>query len=277
MEHKKDIALLLAAAIMWGFSFPALKYALSAYDTFPIIAFRFTIASVLLAIPVVLARHRITRREMTLGIAAGVILFYSFATQVYGQITISPATSAFITGLYIVIVPIGGALLGKKMPANKIAFCVLLAVLGLWLLTGASFSLGIGEILTLLSAVGFAAHILLLSRSSECDSNAFTLVQMAVAGALSWIALPFAGGLPRTYPFEPLLAILYLGIFASALAYWFQTIAQKRVAPSSTALIFICEPVFAAISSVFFFQEYLSPLKLIGGGIILFAMYLSQR
>ncbi|MFA5077567.1 MAG: DMT family transporter [Candidatus Micrarchaeia archaeon] len=277
MNDKKDVALLLGAALMWGLSFPAVKYALSAYETFPIMAFRFTIASLVLALPVFLARRRLTKKEITLGVAAGAILFFSFATQTYGQIPISPATSAFITGLYIVFVPVGAALLKRKTPGLKIAACVLLSLLGLWLLTGASFSLGIGEMLTLLCAVGFAAHILLLSRSSECDSNSFVLVQMLTAAVLSWIALPFAGGLPTTYSLEPLLAVLYLGIFASALAYWAQTTAQKNVAPSNTALIFICEPVFAAITSVILFNEYLSSVQLVGGGLILFAMYLSQR
>ncbi|HQT45027.1 MAG TPA: DMT family transporter, partial [Candidatus Micrarchaeota archaeon] len=245
MESKKSAALALAimATAIWGMSFSLMKYALGFYGTLTLLALRFSLAALIAFAYLAVKKEKITGQEWHAGGIAGIVLFMAFAAQTYGQALISPSHSAFITGLYIIFVPIMAAGIARKPPDSKTAIAVILGLAGLWLLTGGIAGAGTGEALTFLCAIGFAAHIIVLSKYPTLSALRMTAVQIVVAALLSSAATAlFERGNIAVHP-AALAAIAALAIFATLFAYFAQTFAQQIISAEKIAMIFISEPV----------------------------------
>ncbi|MGC8779781.1 MAG: DMT family transporter [Anaerolineae bacterium] len=288
-QRLADAALLVVTAI-WGGTFVMVKDAVSSYPVFSFLAIRFAIAAVAL-LPFVYLRRRArgrvgpagrTLRWPAFGAAAagiGLALFAGYALQTAGLSLTTPAKAGFITGLSVVIVPAVATLSGRsEQGAGRAAWLgVGLAAVGLALLSlQEGFSIAAGDLLVFGCAIGFAAHILLTGRfSPRHDPVLLTFGQViVVAVCAAAAALFFEVRPPLSGPV--LFAAAFTGILATSLAFGVQTVAQRFTHATHTALIFAAEPVFAALFSFLLIGELLGPRQLLGCGLILAGMLVSE-
>ena len=294
MKYKKLIspAILLAAAMIWGFAFAA-QDAASEVGAFTLGFSRSIIAGVFL-IAVVIILDRITkngrvlfskrgvdinRDEMIGGVICGVILAAASAFQ---QIGINAGTdggkAAFITALYVVLVPIYALALKKKAPIN-VWVSIVIAMVGFYLLCiKENLTMAPSDILVVIAAVIFPIHILTIDRfSPRCDGVRMSMVQFFVAAIVNLIIALIAES-PLDFPLvaDNILPILFLGIGSSGVAYTLQIIGQKGVNPAVASIILSLESVFGVIGTALFLGQTLSPREYIGCAVVLAAVVLSQ-
>ena len=266
-------AALVVAAFFFGTTFLVVQDALDEADPVPFLAVRFLIAGAVLG---VLGRGRpATPRERRHGIVAGAALLVGYVLQTIGLQYTSQSTSAFITYLLVVFVPLlAFVTLGRRPHPLTIAGLVP-AVAGLGLLTGgAGVALGRGEVLTLGCAVAFAAHIVILGETADRhDAIRLTCVQVTTVGLACLVASPFTGGLAM--PAAAFWAAAFTGVFATALAFFAMVWAQRVVSPTRAALILLLEPVFAAAVARAT-GESLPASAVAGGALILCAVVVSE-
>jgi drug/metabolite transporter (DMT)-like permease len=269
-------AALVVAALLYGITFPLVHDALDDITPFAYIAGRFGIAVLFVLPSAVRAVRGLENRRLLLrvGTITGAILFGGYATQTVGLQYTSPSTSAFITGLYVVITPVIEAIVFRRVPGRAVWAGVALATLGLYLLTGADVHLGRGELLTLACAVLFAVHIVYLGLYvHRLPPAAYTAMQLGMVAflALPAVAVQGVGALTALAVF----AVVFTAIACSAIALPLQVWGQLRIPPSRAALILLAEPVFAGIAG-YLTGERLGAERLAGGAIILVGIAVSE-
>ncbi len=266
---------MLAVAVVWGATFPTAKHLLEFLPPFVYLAVRFAVAgSVLLPLGwdgLVRAPAAVWAR----GGAAGLALGAGYALQTLG-LRHAPATNAaFLTGLFVVLVPALGALWGRRPTPWEWAG-VVAGTAGLALLTGGGVRMEAAEVLLVGCAACFALHILLLDAvAARLPPTSSGALQMAVAGGLTG-ALAIREGLPAGVPAEVWAAVAAMGLFASAAAFSVQSWAQRFTPPTHVGLVFTAEPVAAALLAWWWLGERLTPGQWVGGGLILAGMMLAQ-
>jgi len=272
-----DLSLLLVTAI-WGTTFVVVKDTLQVLPPFTLIALRFTFAVVALALLFGRRLRGISWTDVRSGMLVGVFLFVGFATQTLG-LQLSPAsTSAFITGLSVVLVPLVALVWLKHRPATGAIVGVAAAAIGLGLLTiKDSLSFAPGDTLTFGCAVAFAFHIVAVGKfAPKMDALVLTLVQLAFTGLLSWgVALTVEH---PTIVWTPglLLVLLYMGVVATGLVFCIQNVAQRFTPATHTALIFTMEPVFAAFFAFIWLGEQMGGRAGFGAVLILAGMLAAE-
>ena len=269
---------LLTAALIWGSSFIVMKDTLDHIPVFQLLAIRFTIAGLLLA---VIFRKRLMqsgRSILSHGAICGILLLAAYATQTYGLKTTTPGTNAFLTAVYCVLVPFMAWGLFRKQPTlyNWAAAAMCITGIGLISLSG-DLTIGIGEWLTLLSGVLYALHIMGLSRFGEQDDPvALTIVQFAVVAVLSWLCTLTV---ERGASF-PALAVwpqlMYLTVFATAVTLVCQSVGQSLTPPSQSAILLSLESVFGALFSVLMGKESLTLPILCGFTLVFLSVIVSE-
>ena len=281
--------LLIAVVFVWGVTFPLVKSALS--DVSPLLfnLLRMTLAAIVLLALNHRALRGLTRAELRLCLTAGLFLALGYSFQTSGLALTTPSKSAFLTGLVVVMVPIL-ALIPRVAPPtaprpNAVVFLgAVTAFIGLILLTstpGTGMALlsgmHLGEWLTLLCAVAFAAHLLSLAHAApQLSARRLGTLQIAFASCFMLLALPL-GGRPHLHLTPTaLLALVITGLFATAAAFTIQSWAQQLLPPTHTALILTLEPVFAALTSLLFFHERFGPREILGAALILAGILLAE-
>ena len=276
-SEMKWVAVLLLVSALWGSTFVAVKDTLSSFGPFALMAIRFSIAAAALFVYIRLARIKITKDELTSGSILGFFLFAGYSLQTVGLDYTSANTSAFITNLYVLLVPILSSVLLHKIPKRKIWLSVAISLAGLFLMMDAGNGFNIGDVLTIVSAFGWALQLIYLSKySPKCNPVSLAFVQIAFA-AIACVALmvPF-NEVPASFPLPAVLVLVYLAMFATAGVQVLQAEAQRHVEPSKVALIFITEPLFAALFGFMFIGEVLSAQKILGASLILCALVISE-
>ncbi len=277
-----DLALVLTALI-WGSAFPVSQYAIdSNMSTSLILLLRFSIASIILLILFFKKIKTITKKEFQYGIIAGAFLFLGFYTQTIGLKYTTPSNNAFITAIYVIMVPLITMFVFKKRPKTKFFFLPLITFLGVVILTYSPSSnvlLSKGDLLTLLCALFFALHISYLGIvSKKVDVIKMTFLQMIIASVLSLLFFVFYDKLVITnidYT-KGILSILYLGIFSTCLCFFIQTYAQSNTSPSKAAMILSTEALFGSLFSVILKIEPFTINLLIGGSLILLTIFAAE-
>ncbi|WP_082623871.1 DMT family transporter [Nocardioides sp. Soil805] len=263
---------LLAMTAMWGSTFILIKDLLDRVPTLDFLAVRFAIASVamLLVAPRAIARlsPTVRRHAVVLGLVYGVAQILQT-----GGLAHTPASvSGFITGMYVVLTPVlAAAILRTRITAMTWA-AVALATAGLAVLTLSGLSLGYGEAVTLVSAVLYALHIVGLGAwSTPRDAVGMSILQIVVITVVCFVAtVPDGIVLPSTG--RDWLSVVYMALFAGALAMLGQTWAQAHLPPTRTAIIMSMEPVFAASFAVWLGGEDVTARLVVGGLMVLTAM-----
>ena len=277
--------LLLLAALFWGSTFVAQRIAAGSIDPFPFQCIRCLLGSLVLYLCVPLfdkywSRGSWSVRSLWIGGAlCGLCLFASTNLQQFGiSLGTTAGKSGFITALYIVLVPVFGVFL-RRRSGILVWISVALAVAGLFFLCmNESFSLAIGDFITLLCAVCFAVHILLVDRFSPgVDPIRLSCIQFLVCGLLSGAASCITGLPTGAQIAASWFPIVYAGILSSAAAYTFQIIAQRDTDPAVASVLMSTESVFACLSGWIVLGERLSGRELLGCVLMFCAVLLSQR
>ncbi|NCX32517.1 MAG: DMT family transporter [Actinobacteria bacterium] len=257
---------------MWGISFVWMKDILDQQDVFSFLVSRFIVAALvmLVANPKVIAR--LNRTLLLKGSLIGTALGLGYIFQTLGLERTTPAITGFITGLYVVLTPLIGALILKEKLTISAWFYIALATVGLGVLSINGLSIGTGELFVLISAFLFAAHILLLSRwSRDFDAYTLTFVQLATCAIVSGIPASLNGFIapPDTQVWA---VVIFTAVFATFFAFVVQTWAQARISATKVAVILTMEVVFAALFSVALGAEPLTLRIVLGGSMVLVAM-----
>lgn len=263
---------LLAVAAMWGISFVWMKDILDQQDVYSFLVSRFVVAALVMVIFNPKMFRHLNREILSKGFVIGTALGLGYIFQTLGLERTTPAITGFITGLYVVLTPlIAALLLGERLTWQAWMY-ILLATLGLAVLSVSGWSIGTGEFFVLISALLFAIHILLLSRwSARFDAYALTFVQLATCALVS--AVPASvNGFIAPPDNQVWLVVGFTAIFATFFAFVIQTWSQARISATKVAVILTMEVVFAALFSVALGAEPLTWRIIIGGSMVLVAM-----
>jgi drug/metabolite transporter (DMT)-like permease len=268
---------LLVVAFIWGTAFVAQRIAVAGLGIFLFNGLRFLIGA-LVMLPFINYRQRINRRQVRWILLAGVILVTASSLQQAGLRYTTAANAGFITGFYVVLIPIIQAVFLKRRPPVYVWVCALGAFLGIYLLsTGASLTFNRGDILELIGAVFWSLHVLVISGAvQETPVPLFSAGQYVICGAASLLLGIFLeGNLTANIPSLG-WTVVYTGVFSVGIAYTLQSRAQKHSPPADAAIILSMEAVFAAIFGHLFINEQFSPVQLLGCVLILAAMIAVQ-
>jgi drug/metabolite transporter (DMT)-like permease len=280
LDSRRTDAVLVAITAFWGVTFVVVKDAVALADPFTFLALRFSLGAALLT--AVAWRGLRGAALLRAGAGLGVLLFVGFAAQTSGLLYTTPSRSAFLTGLSVLLVPFLSIAFHRHRPPPASLVGVMLAVVGLWALAGAEWApdappaLWKGDALTLLCALAFALHITLIERMARAHPNApLVAVQLWTVALLALPTLVVLG--PRLSSTPALWsAVLITGVGGSAVALRLQAWAQARTTAVRAALVYALEPVFAAAYSVALGREVLGPRELVGGGLIILGVLVSE-
>ncbi len=267
---------LLAMTAVWGSTFVLIKDVVARMPVADFLAVRFAIAALVMLVLFARPVWRLGRKQVMRGLLLGVVYGAGQLLQTWGLSLIAPSVSGFATGMYVVFTPILAMLLLRQRMAGVVWLAVLLSTAGLALLSLNGVSVDLGVWLTLASAALYALHIVLLGQwSRQGEAFGLSAVQMVAIAVVCLLA---------TAPHGPMLppdrsawfAILYMALIAGAGAMLMQTWAQSHLPAARAAIVMTTEPVFAAAFAVALGSDVLSWRMLLGGGLILAAMYLVE-
>ncbi|MHB8554820.1 MAG: DMT family transporter [Candidatus Dormibacteria bacterium] len=268
-QHRLAPALvLLAVTAIFGWTFVVVKEALAQYPVLPFLGLRFGLAALLLLF---LLRTWPGRASWRRGLPVAAALAIGYLCQTEGMVTISAGIAGLLTGLFVVFTPLLDRLLFGAHLRPRTLLSIALALLGTGLLTGGVSGFRSGDLLVVVSAVAFAAQIVLLSHGRGSVAE-MSLVQMLVC-ALVFLLL---GAGPRLdYPpvsGSVAIALVITGALASGLAVLAQTWAQRHISASRAGLMLAAEPGFALLFAVLLVGERLAPVQLLGALLVLLAI-----
>lgn len=273
------MGMLLLVTFFWGVTFPVVKFALqfSSPDTF--LALRFLIASAVMGLFLRRGRKNLNRNTVLHGIMAGFLLFLGYYFQTVGLDYTSAAASGVITGVYVIILPVLSYVYLSSRISRVDILASLIAFSGLILMSISSGTHGttlLGNLLTLVCGIAYAFQIVYVSKhSSKLDSSAFTFYQLAFVTVFSALTIPISPGGIGTVNTDVVLAALFTALVGSVFGYYVSTVALIYVDASAAGIIFVGEPIFAALSSVVLAHEVLSRVVIAGASLMVMAMFLT--
>jgi drug/metabolite transporter (DMT)-like permease len=270
---------LLITAIIWGAGFIAQSSAMEHIGPFFFIALRFAVAT-LAMLPLALREHyaapnQLETSDWKMFGVIGVILFLGMASQQAGLLTTSVTNAGFLTGLYLIMVPMLGVALYREWPHWVVWPCALSALFGIFLLSGGQLDrLVIGDWFTILCAVFWALQILFINRYTNKTGRPVTqaVAQFAVTAVLGLVCALLFETLDWSAVWLASGDILFAGVFAGGIAFTFQSIGQRHTTAAKAAIILSSEALFAALFDALINGTRLSGLPLIGCALIFSAM-----
>jgi len=272
---------LLIIAIIWGSTFAIIKNILNLIPPYTFLTYRFLLATLVLMIIFWKRIRGINKTILRKGSLIGIFLFLGYTFQTVGIKYTSATKAGFITGLSVVLVPIISLLFVKEKVSRNSIMGAFFALIGLWFLNYTnSFSFNFGDFLVLLCAFSFAMHIISVGLYiKKLDYVLLVIVQLATVSILSlFLAVIFERpALNLSYSFNVWWGIIFMGVFATAFAFYMQNRFQRYSTATKTAIIFSGEPIFSAIFAYFLLGEKVGLIAWIGGLLIIFGMIISQR
>ncbi len=268
--------LLLLVTAVWGSTFFLIRDLVETVPPADFLAVRFAIAAVVMFVVFRRQTLALSRREVRTGVVLGVLYGVAQLLQTVGLQHTDASVSGFVTGTYVVLTPLLGALLLRERVDAVTWAAVLLTTAGLAVLSLRGLSLGFGEGVTLASAVLYAGHIVALGRWSRPSAavglatvQASVIALVCAVGAVpDGLTLPSGGG--------QWASMLYMALVAGAAALWAQTWAQAHLTATRAAIVMAMEPVFAALFAVLLGGESATARLLLGGALVLSSMYLVE-
>ena len=269
------VASIFAVACAWGATFSLIKDVLRSIAPEPFIALRFTLAGLVL-FAIALDRRQINRALIPPSLLLGTLVFTGYWMQTRGLLFISPSRSAFLTGLYVVLVPFADRLLRKTRVPLPAWIASLLALIGTAMLIGGFDARPtIGDLLTVAGSVIFALHVVFTSDfTTRHSALGLAAVQVLAVGLF---AVPPSFFVPRP-PMTPevIAVIVTTAIVTTAIAFVALMWGQARVSATEAAVILAVEPVAASVTSILWYGEPFTRSFAVGGALILAAMFVSQ-
>ena len=284
----KSDALLLTTAIIWGFAFVAQRVGMDYVGPFTFNGIRFAIGSLSLLPLVILSRDEQKPSRNILasaglktillgGGALGLALFSGASLQQIGLVYTTAGKAGFITGLYVIIVPILG-LIWRQQPKIGTWIGAVLAAIGMYFLSVTEqFTIALGDLLVLIGAFFWAAHVLIIGwLSPQINPIKLAFSQYLACSILSLITAAVIEDISMQSISQAAIPILYGGLLSVGIAYTLQVIAQRDAHPAHAAILLSMEAVFAAIGGWLILDEIISTRGLFGCGLMLAGMLLSQ-
>jgi drug/metabolite transporter (DMT)-like permease len=283
----KSNLLLLLTAVIWGFAFVAQRAGMEFLGPFTFNTARFTLGSLsLLPLLLLNQKKKFQKESLNLiadknlfygGLASGTVLFLGATFQQSGLVYTDAGKAGFITGFYIILVPILGLFI-KQTTSMMTWIGAVVAILGLYFLSvNESFEINIGDILVLVGAFFWAIQILVIGfYSKRNDPFKLAFSQFVVCAALSLIAAVITESIELQNLVKAALPILYAGFFSVGIAFTVQVVAQKEAHPANAAIIMSLEAVFAVIGGYLILDESIPLRGLLGCAMMLIGMILSQ-
>lgn len=273
-----DIALLIVT-IIWGSGYIATKNTLDHIPPLYLSAMRFWIAFFIVGIMSIKKLKNVSIKDLKGAAIVGLILYIAFATQTIGMQYTSVGKTAFLTGTNVVMVPYIFWALFKEKPDKFSLMATIICFIGIAILTlnEKIGSIGIGEGLTLVCALFYACHIVITGYyAKKIDIMILTVVQFGVVALLCTLTAISYEQLPSSIPTSSWISIFYMGIFATCIAFFLQTLAQKYTYSTHAAIIISMEAVFGIIFSVIFLKEVLTFRMILGCIAIFFAIITAE-
>jgi drug/metabolite transporter (DMT)-like permease len=270
--HLATAGLLVMTAV-WGSTFFLIKDVLARMPVADFLAVRFVVAAVVMLALFHRQVRQLGRGRILRGLLLGLIYGTGQLLQTLGLARIEPSVSGFVTGMYVVFTPILATVLLRHRMPGIVWLAVLLATGGLALLSLNGVAVDLGVWLTLASALMYGLHIIGLGQWSRSgEAFGMSAVQMvAIAFVCLLATLPHGPSLPPDR--SAWFAVLYMALIAGAGAMLMQTWAQTHIPATRAAIVMTTEPVFAAAFAVMFGNDLLTWRMLVGGGLVLAAMY----
>ncbi len=278
----KSDSILLLAAVIWGVGFVAQKKGMEYIGPYTFNAFRFALGT-LVVMFVTLIKDRkkllkITKKDISKGFLAGLILFLASTFQQIGLVYTTAGNAGFTTGIYVVLVPALGFLMWRQKVSKLSILGSVLAMIGLYLLSiNSQMQIQYGDLLVLVSAFFWAYHVLLISRfAPRMSAYVLAMIQFFFCSIFSLVMVCF-----RESPNIPSLvsssySLLYGGIFSVGIAFTLQLVGQKKSPPTHAAIIMSLESLFAVIGGWLILSENITARILIGCAFMLCGMFMSQ-
>jgi drug/metabolite transporter (DMT)-like permease len=268
-------ALLLATAL-WGSSFSITQIVVNQYHVLPAMFFRSLIAVLVLISIKPKALAQLTKQQALYGLVIGAFLGTGYILQSWGLQHTTATASGFIASMFVVMTPLVGALLFKNQIKSIAWVAVVIATAGLGVMTLKGVGFGLGEAVTLITALMWTMQITLLSRWGKTEiAWAMTTLQMLVVTLMS-LVLSLGSSTLQFPPKELWDELIFLGSGAGALALLLQTWAQAQISAVRAAILFTLEPVWGAVFSVWLVQDVITAPIAIGAGLIISAMLVSE-
>ena len=276
--------LILTAAI-WGFAFVVVK---DSVDTIPpvyMVSIRYTIAAVLLGFVLISQFKKLNRYYWIHGAVTGLMLALGYITQTIGCKYTTAGKNAFLTTIYVILIPLISWPLNKKRPHFVVFLSAVMALVGIGLLAlrneGGVLGFNVGDILTLICGLFYALHIIFTAKFSQ-DKNPviLTWIQFIVASVFSWAVSPLIDGsfsVALLKSSRVIFSMLYLGIFSSLVAFLLQNICLKYMESSLASLFLSLESVFGVVFSTIFLRERMTLVMIIGCVLIFAAITIADQ
>lgn len=282
-EKKREIIAcigLLFVTMIWGFAFVVVKSSLDYIPPLYMMALRFSLAGIVLGLFFIKKVISMKKEVWIHSALIGVALFAAEFTQTYGCKYTTAGKNAFLTTVYVILVPFLHFLFNKVKPNLK---CVVAAVIGFWgiglISLNERLSVSFGDVLTLLCGFFYALQIVLIAKYAKDDDPIELTVGQFVTGALlSWICAPFLEGKITADMFvsDSIVGILYLGLLSTMVSFLLQTLCQKYAPPGPAAIIMGMEAVFGAVFSFVFLGEIMTGKMIFGCIMMIVAMIMVE-
>ena len=282
MTKKEVLAdgLLLLTALIWGSAFAVIKNTLDSFAPGAIIAMRYVIGAAITA--VLFRKHLkgIQKADVIRGALVGLLLCCAYLIQTIGLQYTTAGKNAFLTTIYVLLVPFGCRLLfGQKLQRSTLlAACMMLLGIGLLSLDGEGGGLNIGDILTLVCGAFYAAHIIAVERCQrQMDTYALIVLQFAFCALFSGIySVVFERGMPMEFTLGSVGGLLYIAIFSTTIAMSLQNIGQSMAPASHAVILLSLESVFGVLFSCLLLGEKVTLQMGVGFAVIFAALLVSE-
>ncbi len=272
-----DLSLLVVAA-MWGGGFSFTKNILQYLTPLYYLAARFLLAAVVLALIFYPKVRKASKQDIKNSLIVGVFLTIAFVSQTVGLLFTTPGKQAFITSAYVVMVPFLSYMISRRPPAKKELFGAFLCMIGLSLLSlTRDMQVNLGDVLTFVSAIGFAGHIVSIGIfATRVETVVMNVYQFILAGLICLFLAFVMEPMPVSITFPAVYSLAYLVLFSSIGAFMIQVTAQKYTYATHAGIILSMEAVFGALFAYLFWQEVFTTPMIIGCVIILVAILVTE-
>ena len=280
MKHGRFIgsAVLIGAAFLWATAYISVKHLVEDVPPCMLLAIRFSLAAVILAVLFFPKLKRINKELLFAGIRMGIALFFEFFFFTVGIQYTTASKSSFIISSYIILLPIAYFLIRRKRPSKSDVFCSILCMSGLCLILADNLSgFNLGDFLSCFSAVAYAVHVVYSAKyAKKYDGGLLNLIQIATAAVLSVIFSIVNGDFQAGTMHVPMGALLYLAVICTIMPYFLCLLGMKFVSTATSGILLSFESVFATALAVMMLGERLYWQLVLGGSIILASFLLSE-
>jgi len=280
MSNLKTDILLLISALIWGFAFVAQKAGMEFIGPFTYNAIRFAIGGLFL-IPIIIKKRvslsKPNKENFKYGIILGMVLFTASSFQQVGMLYTTAGNAGFITGMYVILVPVLGIFIGRRT-FRSTWIGAILAVVGLYFLNASeNISMSFGNFLVLVSSMFWAVHVLLIDNfTKKAEPLIIACIQFLITSILSFIVMVFTESSTLSAIYSALIPLLYGGLISAGVGFTLQIIAQKNAHPTHAAIILSLEAVFAVAGGILILRETLGFNTFVGCILMLTGMFITQ-